>query len=112
MITINQEYYPWNVTIDEMWRFIVIGLTTGAGAILIYYHGLKRTEAKVATFAELTFPIVSVLIAITALNPYGEPDKLSMAKAFGIAILLLSIIAISLENNAKETDNQLLREGD
>ena len=80
--------------------------------ILIYYHGLKRTEAKVATFAELTFPIVSVLIAITSLNPYGEPDELSMANAIGIAILLLSIIAISLENNAKQNDKNLLRKSD
>ena len=112
MFLINQEFYPWDVRISEMWRFIVIGLTTGAGAILIYYHGLKRTEAKVATFAELTFPIVSVLIATTSLNPYGEPDELSMANAFGIAILLLSIIAISLENNAKQNDKNLLRESD
>ncbi|HRN86609.1 MAG TPA: DMT family transporter [Candidatus Dojkabacteria bacterium] len=112
MFLLDQVFYPWDVRISEMWRFIVIGLTTGAGAILIYYHGLKRTEAKVATFAELTFPIVSVLIAITSLNPYGEPDKLSMANAFGIAILLLSIIAISLENNAKQNDKTLLRESD
>lgn len=99
MLALNQEFYPWDVRIGEMWRFVVIGLTTGAGAILVYYHGLKRTEAKVATFAELTFPIVSVLIAITSLNPYGEPDTLTLAKIFGIAILLLSIIAISLENH-------------
>lgn len=97
MILLGQEYNPLTMTIDELWRFVVIGLTTGAGAILVYYYGLKKTPAKIATFAELTFPITSILIAVTALNPYGEPDQLELAQIFGIVILILSIMAISFD---------------
>lgn len=106
MNLINQDYNPLDLRIDEIWRFIVIGLTTGAGAILFYYYGLKKTPAKVSTFAELTFPIVSIFIAITALNPYGEPDELQMANVFGIIILLISILAISFDK-ANETTDQI-----
>ncbi len=99
MILIGQEYNPVYLRVSEIWRFIVIGLTTGAGAILVYYHGLKRTPAKVATFAELTFPITSIIIAVTALNPYGEPETLELANVFGIIILLVSILAISFDDD-------------
>lgn len=101
MILIGQEYNPVNLKVSEMYRFIVIGLTTGAGAVLVYYHGLKKTPAIISTFAELTFPLTSILIAITALNPHGEPDTLEMANLFGIIILLLSILAISFDDRQK-----------
>ena len=41
--------------------FIVIGLTTGSGAIFLYYFGLKRVKASVATVCELFFPISAIL---------------------------------------------------
>lgn len=102
MLTIGQDYNPLDLRISELWRFVLIGFTTGAGAVLIYYHGLKRTAARVATFAELTFPITSILIAITYLNPYGEPDTIELANIFGIVILLVSILAISFDREQIE----------
>ena len=106
MMMIGQEYNPLDLRISELWRFVLIGFTTGAGAVLIYYHGLKRTAARVATFAELTFPITSILIAITYLNPYGEPDSIELANVFGIVILLVSILAISFDREqTDETEN-------
>ncbi len=104
MMIIGQEYNPLDLKIYELWRFILIGLTTGAGAVLIYYHGLKNTQAKVATFAELTFPITSILIAVSYLNPYGEPDTMELSNIFGIIILLLSILAISFDNEQSAPD--------
>ena len=41
------------------------------------------------TFLNPTF-IISILIAITPLNPYGEAQKLSTANVVGIVILLAS----------------------
>jgi drug/metabolite transporter (DMT)-like permease len=106
MIMIGQDYNPLDLRISELWRFVLIGFTTGAGAVLIYYHGLKRTAARVATFAELTFPITSILIAVTYLNPYGEPDSIELANIFGIVILLVSILAISFDREqTDETEN-------
>lgn len=100
---LGQSYNPLVLQTTHIWRFILIALFTGAGAILIYYRGLKETEAKVSTFAELSFPLVSILIAVTPLNPYGAAQTLSIANIFGIVILLVSIILISLENNKTRT---------
>lgn len=41
--------------------FIVIGLTSGSGAILLYYKGLRYIPANVATICELCFPVSSIL---------------------------------------------------
>lgn len=97
-VLLHQALNPLLLTLDNVWRFILIAFVTGAGAILIYYRGLKETEAKVSTFAELSFPIVSILIAVTPLNPYGAPQTLTLPNIFGIVILLVSIILISFEN--------------
>lgn len=99
---LGQAFNPLGLTSGQIWRFILIAFTTGAGAILIYYRGLATTQAKVSTFAELMFPVVSILIAVTSLNPYGSPQTLSLANIFGIAILLISITLISWENTSHE----------
>jgi len=57
------------------------------------------------TIAELTFPIVSIIIAVTALNPYGEPQQLSLANKFGIILLLISILIISFDYHIKDKPN-------
>lgn len=92
----NQTFNPAEFETSHWVRFLIIGVTTGAGAILIYYRGLKITQAKVSTFAELMFPIISIIIAITALNPFGEPQVLVPAQYIGIGLLLVSIVMISL----------------
>lgn len=44
------------------WLFIVlIGLTTGSGAIFLYYYGLRRIKAMTATISELLFPVSAVV---------------------------------------------------
>lgn len=93
---LNQTYNLMSLQPDHIWRFIVIaGVTGGAFAIFIYYKGLKMTQAKISTMAELSFPIVSILIAVTPLNPYGEPQQITVANTLGIIILLWSIVMIS-----------------
>ena len=50
------------VTTPVNWAFLVIiGLTTGSGAILLYYYGLRHVRANVATICELCFPISTVI---------------------------------------------------
>ncbi len=96
---LNQTYDFTKLGFDQIWRFLVIAsVTGGAGAIFLYYKGLQHTDAKVSTFAELMLPIVSLLIALTALNPYGEPQKLTIANIIGIIILIVSMISITMEN--------------
>ncbi|WP_432205169.1 DMT family transporter [Cetobacterium somerae] len=41
--------------------FIIIGLTTGSGAVLLYYIGLRYIRANIATMCELCFPVSSIV---------------------------------------------------
>lgn len=86
---------PTALTAPEIFRFIAISLTTGAAALLLYYYGLTKTHAHIATISELMFPLVSVLIGVTALNPYGAPQTLSAAQIIGIILLVGSVLRIS-----------------
>jgi uncharacterized membrane protein len=89
-----------HIEISQMWRFLVIaGITGGAFAIYLYYKGLKNTDAKVSTFAELMLPLVSLIIALTPLNPYGAPQTLSIPNVIGIIILVFAMLKISLKYN-------------
>lgn len=40
--------------------FVIIGATTGSGAILLYYYGLRSIRASESTILELSFPIATV----------------------------------------------------
>jgi len=99
-VIMHQTYDFTQIAQADLLRFLIIaGVTGGAGAIFIYYKGLQNTQAKVSTFAELSFPIVSIFIGITALNPYGAPQSITISQISGVAILLTSIILISLNSN-------------
>ncbi len=96
-LILGQTYSFVNLSGGQLSRFLIIGFTTGAAGVLIYYRGLQKTEAKISTVAELIFPVISILIAITPLNPYGEAQKLTLANVFGIVILLTSVLIISFD---------------
>jgi len=94
-ISLHQYAPLGTLTSANILRFILISITTGAAALLMYYHGLARTKAHIATIAELAFPLASVAIGITSLNPYGAPQSLSLAQMAGIILLIGSVLRIS-----------------
>lgn len=111
---LNQSYNYALLDRGDIFRFLIIGsITGGALAMYIYYKGLQTTQAKVSTFAELAFPIVSIIIAITPLNPYGEPQKILLPNIIGIILLLISIIKISYSRIIpnKEELTKIIKEG-
>ena len=58
----TQKFDQFSVATSQNWLFfIIIGLTTGSGAIMLYYYGLKRINAKISTICELCFPISTIL---------------------------------------------------
>jgi drug/metabolite transporter (DMT)-like permease len=62
IVLFNGRFDQFAKTTPTNWTFfIIIGLTTGSGAILLYYYGLRYISANVATMAELCFPIASVV---------------------------------------------------
>lgn len=68
------DFGQFAATGQQEWFFILlIGLTTGSGAIFLYYFGLRRIKAMTATISELLFPVSAVifdyLINDSLLNP-------------------------------------------
>ncbi|MBP6911821.1 MAG: EamA family transporter [Candidatus Pacebacteria bacterium] len=82
-------------TSGELWRFVVIALSTGMVALLIYYRGLKNTSVRVATILELMFPLVAVVIDI-----FLYDTVLHSTQYIAGGLLLLVMYQISKHNNA------------
>jgi len=91
MVLITGKAYQLELTTDVNWiYFIIIGLTTGSGAIFIYYYGLRRVKAIVATISELLFPISAVLF-----DYLFNGSVLSPVQMLSAVIMVLAIIKLS-----------------
>ncbi|MFD2117965.1 DMT family transporter [Paenibacillus yanchengensis] len=94
-ITINQGD-PWLVATDAgtltavSINLLAQALLPGLLSIFIYYKGLTTTKASVATLAELSFPMVSVLINWIVFN-----QVISIAQAFGFVLIWVVLFIIS-----------------
>lgn len=81
-------------TIDRtQWMiFGIIGLTTGSGAIFLYYFGLVRVRAMLATICELCFPISAIL-----LDYFINHRMLTPVQWLSAAIMIAAILKLSLQ---------------
>ena len=70
--------------------FVLIGLTTGSGAIFIYYYGLRRVRAIVATISELLFPVSAIFFDYVVNGSMLSPVQLISAAVMVFAIIKLS----------------------
>jgi drug/metabolite transporter (DMT)-like permease len=78
------------VTTKQIIIFLIIAFTTGGAAIFLYYYGLKRISASVASICELAFPLTAVV-----LEYFVHGNSLSPVQWIGTIILLLSIVKVS-----------------
>jgi drug/metabolite transporter (DMT)-like permease len=69
---------------------LVIAVTTGSGAIFLYYYGLTRVRASVATICELSLPLTAVL-----LDYLVNDSVLGPWQWLGAALLVGAILWIS-----------------
>jgi len=73
------------------WLFIaLIGLTTGSGAIFLYYYGLRNVKASVSTFLELMYPITAVALDYFVNKTVYTPIQWIAAGVMLIAIMMLN----------------------
>ncbi|MBU1095454.1 MAG: DMT family transporter [Bacteroidetes bacterium] len=70
--------------------FGIIAFSSGGLAILLYYFGLKRITASVATICELSFPLTAILLEYII-----RGNILSWVQWIGAIVLILSIIKVS-----------------
>jgi drug/metabolite transporter (DMT)-like permease len=78
------------ITAKQIIIFLIIAFTTGGAAIFLYYYGLKRISASVASVCELAFPLTAVV-----LEYFVHGNILSPAQWIGVAVLLISILRVS-----------------
>lgn len=86
----NQLGWIYKVTPFEWMIFVIIGITSGSGAILLYYRGLRYIDASVATICELAFPISSVVF-----DYIFNGNLLSPVQFLGASCLVFAILKIS-----------------
>ncbi len=75
------------------WLFIaLIGLTTGSGAIFLYYYGLRHVKASLSTFLELMYPITAVV-----LDYFVNKTVYSPVQWTAIFVMLFAIVMLNVE---------------
>jgi drug/metabolite transporter (DMT)-like permease len=70
--------------------FLLIAFTTGGPAIFLYYFGLKRISASVASICELAFPLTAVILEFVL-----RQNILGPVQWVGAIILLMSILRVT-----------------
>ena len=74
------------------WLFVVlIGLTTGSGAIFLYYYGLRNVKASLSTFLELLYPITAVVLDYFVNHTVYSPVQWMAAVVMLFAIIMLNV---------------------
>jgi drug/metabolite transporter (DMT)-like permease len=82
---------PFSAVTPDNWVIIVIiSLTTGSGAIFLYYWGLTRVKATVATICELCLPLSAVLLDYVV-----NGTRLGLWQWIGGLVLVGSILRIT-----------------
>lgn len=92
-------YTKFEVITPTQWSiFLIIAVTTGSGAIFLYYYGLKRVRAVIATICELFFPVTAIILDYVI-----NDQRLSVVQWIAAGLLLFAIINLNLTNSKQKT---------
>ena len=91
-LLISGHGLPFNQVTRLNWILIlVIGLTTGSGAIFLYYFGLTRVRASVSAICELCLPLSAILLDYLINGSVLRPWQWAGAGTLVLAITMVSI---------------------
>lgn len=77
-------------TFSQFGLFVLIAVSTGMVALLIYYKGLAKTPVHISTILELTFPFVAILLDFVV-----NDTVLSISQWVAALVLVFSIYKIA-----------------
>jgi drug/metabolite transporter (DMT)-like permease len=80
---------PAAATGGDWVRVVLVALFPGLIALVLYYRGLERIPASVATFAELAFPATSLVAGWVFLDA-----TVTVEQMIGFAIVWITILAL------------------
>ncbi len=75
---------------DEVF-IAILALVTGLVALLLYYYGLQRTTASVASVAELTLPVVAIAVGYLAFDATLTSSQFAGLVLTSLVVLLLPV---------------------
>ncbi len=84
-------------TLPQTGKFVLIALSTGMVALLIYYRGLKMTPVRVSTILELTFPFLAIAIDVVLYH-----SVLHVSQYIAALVLLFAMYKITALQNKNE----------
>ena len=87
----GQSYALGAITSNQWGMILFIAIVGGVASFMLYYKGLQHTEAKVSTFAEMTYPVTAAFIGFAFLG-----ERLVFIQIIAAVVLLVSILGITL----------------
>ena len=78
------------ITTTHLWLFALIALTSGAGAMFLYYFGLKKIPASLATLAELAWPVSAIVF-----DYVFNGNILSVSQIFAAVIMIFAVYKVT-----------------
>jgi drug/metabolite transporter (DMT)-like permease len=76
---------------DSLW-IAYLAVVTGLLSLGLYYFGLKRTPAVLASLAELTYPAIAVIAGIYAYNAH-----LRWSQWLGILVIMVVVSLLPVQ---------------
>ena len=96
MISFKNKYTQWVSPLTCGIAAALIGLTTGSGAIFLYYYGLRHVKASLSTFLELMYPITAVV-----LDYFVNGTKYSPVQWIAAFVMLFAIVMLNVDRKSK-----------
>ena len=82
-----------SITTNNVLIIGIISATTGSGAIFLYYYGLKKVKAIIATIMELFFPMSAVIF-----DYFINGHVLGTVQWISAAVMIFAIINLNADN--------------
>ena len=86
---------PLTASLHDELFIALLALVTGLVALLLYYYGLRRTTASVASVAELAFPVVAIAVGYFAFDA-----TLTSTQLAGVVLTSLVVLALPVRGPA------------
>ncbi len=98
LVALNGSLMSLDLVSSRQWGLLaLIVLTSGAGAMFVYYFGLRRVPASAATILELFWPFSALVLDYVFNHNY-----LNLAQLLALVILLLAFYKISVLGRLKK----------
>jgi drug/metabolite transporter (DMT)-like permease len=94
LIAAGKSISMLHVTTMNWLIFFIIAITTGSGAIFLYYYGLNHVKASIAVMCELFFPISTIIF-----DYIFNGARLSAVQWISAALMVFAIVNL---NRGKE----------